>query len=261
VTHSGPTAEHYHSALERYVEAMAGNRSHTDEQSAGTRLSFPPLTVSDVMSRAVVTAYPGAAFKEIARALDRNAINAVPVVDEEHRVIGVVTASDLLQRVGHTRPVPRGHRLGGHAENSRKEHGTTAKELMTAPAITASPRTSIGDAARQLAKFRIRCMPVVDRDGVLIGMVARGDLIRLFLRSDEEIAGDVVRDVIRSSTTPGRHNVRVEVSEGVVTLSGRVDTALTAHSLAHKASRVSGVVDVRDHLDFDINDDFLPTGR
>ena len=261
VTHVGPTADRYQSALERYVEAVAGDQPPLSGPSPAMRLTFPPLTVSDVMTRAVVSAYEGALFKEIAAALDRNAINAVPVINQEHRVVGVVTASDLLARIGHVRPVPRGHRLGGRAETYRKEHGATAKELMTAPAITAGASTSIAEAARMLARYRIRSMPVVDRNGLLVGMVSRVDLIKLFLRSDEDICNDVLRDVIRAGVMPRHNGVRVSVAEGVVTLSGRVDTALTARGLTYESGRVPGVVDVRDELEFDVNDVYLPLSR
>lgn len=261
VGHGGPTGELYHSALERYVEAVAADQPARSGDVRPVRLTFPPLTVSDVMSRAIVSAYEGALFKEIAAALDRNSINAVPVIDEGHKVVGVVTASDLLARIGHVRPVPRGHRLTGRSETSRKEHGATAKELMTAPAITVSPSTSIAEAARHLARYRIRSMPVVDRDGVLIGMVSRVDLIKLFLRSDEDICNDVVRDVVRPESYPRHSNVRVSVCEGVVTLEGHVDTALNARGLVYEAAKVPGVVDVQDQLDYDVNDMYLPLSR
>lgn len=259
-THTGPTAERYSSALERYVEAVAADQPHATEGDE-LKLTFPPLTVSDVMTRAVVSAYEGALFKEIATALDRNGINSVPVIDEEHKVVGVVTASDLLARIGHSRPVPRGHRLGGHAETSRKVHGQTARDLMTTPAITITPGTSIGEAARQLTRFRVRSLPVVDATGTLVGMVSRADLIKLFLRSDEEIRIDILRDVVCSGSTPAHANVRVTVAEGVVTLSGQVETALMARGLAHDASRVPGVVAVQDELDFRVNDVFLPVAH
>ena len=258
VGHTGPTADRYGSALERYVDAVAGTGTESDAPNDGRFLTFPPLTVSDVMTRAVVSAYEGALFKEIAQALDRNGINSVPVIDPNHQVLGVVTASDLLARVAHSRPVPRGHRLGNHAETSRKQHGRTARELMTAPALTIAPGTSIAEAARRLTRYRVRSLPVVDGNGVLVGMVSRADLIKLFLRTDEEIRNDVIRDVIRSATMPGRGNVRVDVEEGVVTLSGRVPTALGARGLAHDVTRVPGVIDVHDQLDFDVNDVFLP---
>lgn len=251
--------EGYQSALGRYVEAVFGDEPPvTGPRTTPIRLTFPPLTVADVMSKAIVSAYLAAPFKEIAAALDRNGINAVPVIDEAHKVIGVVTASDLLARVGHVRPVPRGHRFTNRSETYRKEHATTAKDLMTSPAITVSPSTSIAEAARMLARYRVRGLAVVDRNGVLVGMVSRGDLIKLFLRSDDEIANDVVRDVLRAGAFPRHAGVRVTVDEGVVTLAGRVDTALTARGLVYEAQRVPGVVDVHDALEFDVNDLYLP---
>lgn len=259
--HLGPTADRYSSALGRYVGAVAADASPTPECGSRLRFTFPPLTVADVMSKAVVTAYEQAPFKEIAAALDRNAINAVPVVDRDRRVIGVVTASDLLARVGHVRPVPRGHRLGARSETNRKEHGATAKDLMTSPAITTSPTTSIAEAARLLARYRVRTLPVVDRAGTLVAMVSRLDLIKLFLRSDDDICHDVLRDIVRPTAFPGHRDVTVAVSEGVVTLAGRIDTALAARGLVYEASRVPGVVDVRDELECDVNDTYLPLTR
>lgn len=252
------TAVRLQSALGRYVEAILVDEPPLTGSADQPRLTFPPLTVSDVMSAAVVSAYLAAPFKEIAGALDRNGINSVPVIDECHRVLGVVTASDLLARVGHVRPVPRGHRFTNRSETYRKEHATTAKDLMTSPAITASPSTSIAEAARMLARYRVRGLPVVDRAGVLVGMVSRGDLIKLFLRSDEEIANDVLRDVVRDEAVPKHSGVRVTVEEGVVTLAGRVDTAITARGLAYEAARVPGVVDVLDAIEFEVNDIYLP---
>lgn len=251
----GPTAERHHSALGRYVAAVAADQLPSGAE-VRSDVTFPPLTVADVMTRAVVSAYAGAAFKEIAAALDRNRINSVPVINDEHRVMGVVTTSDLLARVAHVRPVPRGHRRGAHGELSRKEQGLTAADLMTAPAITASTGTSIADAARQLARHRIRSMPVVDRAGALVGMVSRADLIRLFLRSDDEIRDDIVRDVVEPTARPG--DVAVAVDGGIVRLSGHVPTALLARRLELQAANVAGVVDVRSDLTFEVDDRYAP---
>lgn len=104
-------------------------------------------------------------------------------------------------------------------------------------------------------------LPVIDHACVLVGMVSRADLIALFLRTDDDIRDDVERDVICRSTVPGRASVTVAVDEGVVTLSGRVKTALTARGLAHRASEVPGVLDVHDRLEFDVNDVYSPARR
>lgn len=255
-THTGPTAERYGRAIERYVQALS-SREPLPHPSEKPRLSFPPLTVGHVMTRGVVSAHEEAEFKEIARSLHRNRINSVPVVDDQHRVIGVVTMSDLLARVGYSAPAPRGHRLGAHARRRQKLHALTARELMTAPAITTHTSTSIADAARDLARLRVHSMPVVDRDGGLVGMVSRGDLIRLFLREDEEILRDVLRKVVPRSAVPAP-DVQVSVTGGIVTLSGHLDSALRARGLVHAAGRVPGVLDVRDELTFDVNDLYFP---
>lgn len=253
----GPTKERYTSALERYVQAVSTDVPWTQVTQRGT---FPPITVADVMRQDVVTAYENALFKEIACALDRNRIDAVPVIDEGRRVVGVVTASDLLARLAGARPAPRGHRMAARGEARYKRHACTARELMTAPAITVTPGTLIVDAARLAARSRVRNLPVVNADGLLLGMVARADLIKLFLRPDDDIHADVVRDVICAATHPERRRVQVHVAEGVVTLSGEAHTALIARRLVHDALGVPGVVDVHDELDFEIDDTILPRG-
>ena len=257
VQHKGPTADRYAAALESYVQAVAGESPDVAGSSQPTG-GFPPYAVGDVMTRAVVSAYPGAPFKEIARALVRNRINAVPVLDERRRVVGVVSTSDLLARLAGGRPAPRGHRMSAHAEDRRKRHAANAHDLMTHPAITVRTTTPIGEAARTMAHARVRSLPVVDHDGTLLGMVSRADLITLFLRPDEDIRQDVVRDVVQAGTVRGREKVAVFVADGVVTLSGWVESALVARGLIFGASQVAGVVDVRDDLEYDISDLYLP---
>lgn len=257
VGHRGPTADRYAAALARYVSAVSADsapRPRPAKSSAG----FPPMTVADVMTKSVVSAYPGAQFKEIAQALHRNGINSVPVLNEQRHVVGVVTASDLLARISRGGPAQRGHRPS-HQDKRHKVHGGTAHDLMSTPAITLRPGASIADAARLMSRHRVRSVPVVDRTGRLVGMVSRADLIELFLRSDEDIRHDVERDVLRRSTVPAHANVQVTVDEGVVTLSGHVPTALTARGLAYRAADVPGVVDVRHDLAWDVNDLFVPT--
>lgn len=254
VTHRGPTADRYESALERYVGAVAGEHAHP----AGTPGAFPPRTVGDVMTRSVVSAYEKAVFKEVASSLARNRISGVPVINEERHVVGVITTSDLLARLaGTTGGPPRGHRVA-RAEDKRKRHAMTAAELMTSPAITVTPTTSIADAARKAAKARVRTLPVVDASGRLAGVVTRADLIRQFLRPDADIARDVDRDVVRRPGVPGRSGVHIEVDEGVVTLSGQVDTVLTARRLVYETYDVPGVVGVVDELHHEITENLLP---
>jgi CBS domain-containing protein len=260
IRHSGPTAERNQTALERYMRAIAVEQlpDAIGGPLATRKSTFPVRTVGDVMTKAVVTAYEGALFKEVAHALHRNRINAVPVIDGDRHVVGVVSASDLLARIApRARPVPRGHRLTAHAEARRKHDALTARELMTSPAVTTSPNTRIADAAFAAARARVRSLPVVDGKGVLVGMVTRDDLIKQFLRDDADIRRDVIRYVLKSGDASETSRVTVTVDDGVVTLAGQVATALLARRLVFEAGLVVGVLDVEDELSFDVDDSSL----
>ena len=132
-------------------------------------------TVGDVMHPGVVAAHENAAFKQIVDALVRNGISAVPVIDDNRRVVGVVSESDLLARLSDGRPAPR---------------AATARELMTAPPVVTQRGTPVADAAHLATQAGVRRLPVVDSDGVLVGIVTRADLLKGLLRPDEETTED-----------------------------------------------------------------------
>lgn len=243
------------SALERYVSAI----SHTNGDETHAAPKFPVRHVRDVMTRDEVWVTHAAPLKEIAYLLASNRVHGVPVVDDQQHVVGVVTASDLLARVaGADHAMPRGHRVNSHHANALKRRALTAAELMTAPPITVSSRTSIAAAARLAARSRVRSLPVVDDDGTLLGIVTRDDMVKVFLRSDDDIARDVQRDVVAPLPTMPGHSVNVSVSNGVVKLFGRVGSALTARSLERKTREVAGVVDVENDIKYDVDDSYLP---
>jgi CBS domain-containing protein len=191
----------------------------------------------------------------------RNHVSVVPVLDAGRRVVGVVSEADLMARLAGGRLVlPTGHLLRGHAERRAKIGATTARELMTAPAVVTTPYTTVQEAAELCARSRVRRLPVVDEDGVLVGIVTRGDLLRVFLRPDRDIREDVRRGVRDEARLFNPNAVDIEVHEGVVTLRGRVGTRLIADALARRAHDVSGVVAVDDTaLRYDVDDRVLPT--
>jgi CBS domain-containing protein len=242
-------------ARERYVSAI----THGDGDEKPSVPSFPAYHVRDVMTRDVAWVTDETPLKQIAYLLAANRVHGVPVVDDQQRVVGVVTASDLLARVaGADHSMPRGHRVTAHHANLLKRRALTAAELMTAPPITVTPATSISAAARLAARSRVRSLPVVDGDGTLLGIVTRDDMVKVFLRSDEDIAHDVRRDVIEHVPTMPGHSVEVAVSAGVVTLSCRVGSSLGARSLEHNVRAVAGVVEVQNDLTYDVDDAYLP---
>lgn len=114
---------------------------------------------------------------------------------------------------------------------------------MSSPAVTVHPNATLSEAARIMARRRVKRLPVVDTIGLLQGVVSRGDLLKVFLRPDEEIADEVRRSVL--TQLPIITPVTVAVAEGVVTLGGSLPDRGLVPVLARAVRAVEGVVDVR----------------
>ena len=94
---------------------------------------------------------------------------------------------------------------------------------MTAPAITIGPDATIPAAARVMNTHHVRRLPVIDKDGKLVGIVSRRDLLSVFLRPDADIAHDVQQILARARLpTPRPHR---DGQHGVVTLTGTLEPA------------------------------------
>jgi CBS domain-containing protein len=240
--------DRYHDALVRYLEAVASDRSGVIRETP--RRKPPATVVGDVMTKAVVAAHEGAVFKEIVDALARNRIRSVPVIDLERRVVGVVSASDLINRVV-ARPRPHGVR------RAHKPLAATAAELMTKPAITTRAHATIVEAAQHAARAGVRMLPVVDAKGVLVGVVTQGDLLRVFLRDDTEIRNEIQRFAAETMHLDSSQ-LTVEVCEGVVSLVGKLERESQLSKLITRVRAVPGVVDIDNQLVARYDDRYLP---
>ncbi|MFB7596182.1 CBS domain-containing protein [Streptomyces sp. NPDC056160] len=205
-------------------------------------------TVSDVMTSTVVALAGGATFKEIVRTMQRWGVSAMPVLDGDGHVTGVVSEADLLRkeefRAG---DADRSGRSGG-PPGAVRARAVTARDLATVPAVTVHADATLAGAAGLMARHGVKRLPVVDDRGVLIGIVSRSDLLKVFLRSDEAIAQEVRHQVVAGRFPVPLDAVRVRVREGVVTLAGEVaDTSVVPLALRLVRS-VEGVVDVRSEI-------------
>lgn len=143
------------------------------------------MTVADVMTHGAVSVTTETPYRELVDLVELRAVNAIPVVDPFSRVLGVVTASDLLHKIEFAGGVdpPRILESRRHRQNRRKAAGTVAGELMTAPAVTVFHGMSVVDAARLMETAGVRRLPVIDDLGRLVGMVTNRDLLKVFLRA------------------------------------------------------------------------------
>ena len=203
-------------------------------------------TVKDVMTTEVVAIRSETTFKEMAAALRRYRVSALPVVDDAGRVLGVVSEADLLAKEALADPGPVAELV--HRKDLRKAEGLTADDLMTREAVTASPDDPIEQAARMMHFMRVKRLPVVDSGGQLVGFVSRADVLAVFDRADEEIRKDIVDAMLLHEFLIDPRQFTVIVEDGVVTLEGILETAALGRALVRKARHIRGVVAVRDRL-------------
>jgi len=180
-------------------------------------------TVKDVMSAQLVTASRTTPFKELVEQLTAHHISAVPVLDGWGQVIGIVSEADLLPREAFRDRRPSRHELLLHLDEIERGGGAEAEDLMTSPAVVVSQHATLSQAARLMARHHVRRLPVVDANEMPVGIVSRGDLLKVFLIRDEELADLVVAELGQTlhSTDAQDQGGRGRGADGFVWVEGR----------------------------------------
>lgn len=208
--------------------------------------------VRAVMTTSVVTVRPDTPYREMAAMFRQHHVSGFPVLDDDGKVAGVVSETDLLA-IEAAGPDPGGHpapRDWRHHHRPPANGQATAAGLMTHPAVTIGPDELVKTAARLMHSLRLQRLPVVDRDGRLVGIISRSDVLSVFSRSDEEIRREVTQDVIADGffTDPDRFTVTVH--NGIVTLEGAPGSAVLGTSIVGQVEQLEGVVAVRDRFTY-----------
>jgi CBS domain-containing protein len=209
------------------------------------------MKVQQVMTTDVATTTPDVLLKDAAVELVRRKISGMPVVDDDLHVLGILSETDILAKEGTE------HKNGGFLQwlvdpgdpwVAARFDAVTVGDAMSTPARTITAGRHVAEAATIMLDEDVNRLPVVDSDGKLIGLVSRGDLVRAFARSDDEILEEIEEDVIRKVMWLSPSSVGVTVTNGVVTLSGEVASEADAELLPTFARKVPGVVDVTSSL-------------
>lgn len=213
------------------------------------------------MSDDVLTASRETPFKVVVEQMLLDGVSGLPVVDAGGRVVGVVSEADLLAKgeQGAGSRVMRWVRhvsaLAAEGDSPAVERtlaelskalGRTAGDLMTSPAVVIDPDAGLDVAAALMHKHDLRRLPVVDPDGRPVGVVSRGDLLKVFLQTDgaiERAARDVLDLVLAEPDA-----VTVTVADGVVTLEGEVEAQPEIEAAVVQVEALPGVVGVEDRL-------------
>ncbi|MFI6317614.1 CBS domain-containing protein [Nonomuraea sp. NPDC050556] len=198
------------------------------------------VEVKDVMGHVAIAVHQEATFAEIVYAMRRYGVGAVTVIDADRRPVGVVSEDDLLLKetdtVRHSISIFESKR---ERQEHEKASATTAAQLMTSPAITVTPRTSVRDAARLMHDKKIMQLPVIDvMTGRIAGTLHRRDALRVFLRPADALE----RDIMAAIEEPD--DFTLVIDQGVVTVGGRVASSSKAIQLVEAVKAVEGVIDV-----------------
>lgn len=215
--------------------------------------------VRDVMTTGVTSVREDTPFRSIVDIMNEHRVSAVPVVDVVDHVIGVVSEADLLHKMEFSGEVPRKQLFEGRRQRTArtKSAGDTAGELMTSPPITVYAHTTLTEAAKTMYAENVKRLPVIDDLGRLVGIVSRGDLLRVHLRPDDDIRAEIADEVLVRMMWLQSGTVDVSVTDGVVTLTGTLDRRTDTMLAVHLARAVAGVVDVVDELSFDFDDTMM----
>ena len=149
-------------------------------------------TVANIMDSDPVTVQAGEGIDEVVRLLHANGLPGLPVVDDDHHLVGIVTENDLLlyDEQEDVEPPPHLQIMGGviylgsvkhWEERVRKSLASTVRHLMTSDPVTVGPDATVKEAGRLIAEHHHNRLPVVDGDGRLLGMVTRVDVLEALL--------------------------------------------------------------------------------
>jgi CBS domain-containing protein len=219
------------------------------------------MQASDIMTHPAVTVRPDTPLEDVIRLMLAHRISGMPVVDHD-AVVGMISEGDLLRRPETGTEHRRRHWLhllgGGEAEAAEyvRTHGMTAGEVMTTDVVSVSETTPIEELAAVLEARGIKRVPVL-RDGRLVGIVSRADLLRSLgsrlgaapRESDRAIRAALLAELSRNpSWAPRPAEVTVLVQDGVVHYWGYVRSDAQRQAMVVAAERVAGVRHVEDHM-------------
>jgi len=206
--------------------------------------------VKDVMTSRVISVVQDAPFAVIAAAFRQHRVSAFPVLDQDGRLVGVVSEADLLAKLALDDDDHLPKSIGGilHHQQLEKARATTAAELMTALPVTVTPGDTVEHAARLMYQRRVKHLPVVDAGYHLAGIISRADVLSVFKRTDEDIREEATADVALTASPDDA--IYAAVQDGIVTLTGTPQASETARDIARRVQHIKGVVAVRDRMSY-----------
>ena len=199
------------------------------------------MQVVDLMTTDVITVSKDTGIRDAARLMFRNRVSGLPVTGADGTLVGIITEADFL-------------RLEVERQQGGTDLGETVGEVMSPGVVTTSPDTEIYDAAKMMTFQDIKRLPVIDDDARLLGIISRADIVSVFTRPDDVIEDEIREDIVKRVLLLEADSLDVDVTNGVVTISGSAPTATDARLLEALVRRIDGVVRLESRVAYDVND-------
>lgn len=220
------------------------------------------MQARDVMVSPVVTVGPNATVRQVAQILMERRISAVPVVDADNKVLGIVSEGDLIHRVesGTERSPSWWLRLlTSDAESAAdyvKSHAVKVQDIMTRDVATAAPEMPLAELAMLLEERQIKRVPIVNKEGQIVGIVSRANLLQAIASArpklDISLPDSAIRkrffEELRKQPWSHTFNVNATVQGGVIDIWGFAPSRAERTAIRIAAEAIPGVVTVNDHL-------------
>ena len=215
------------------------------------------MRVEDAMTCDVISVGPEDTIERAARLMADHGVSGLPVVDPQGRLVGIVSEGDLIVRQTPRRRLPwwraffaDGERL---ARDYQKRVGVAVRDVMTPRVISVKPGLSIELAAAVLETHRIRRVPVVAEEGGVVGILSRGDLVKVLAAtsragvplSDAQLAAEMRTRMAQEAWVPP---VVVDASGGVLTIWGLADRDAERQALETMARAIPGCKGVKNQV-------------
>lgn len=211
------------------------------------------MKLRNLMTRDVVTVGPGASLKEAARRMIEAGVSGLPVTEEGDRLVGIVTEADFVATEANRRRSKRAGLLRFlFREDEMPSEERLVADVMSTNLITLGPDADHAEAARLMERENVKRIPVVEA-GALVGLVSRGDILKVFARPDHEIIEEIRDHVMGDILWIDSRRVSLKCSDGNLELRGLLETKSDADLLVRLSSRVDGVISVANHLDWEID--------
>jgi CBS domain-containing protein len=219
------------------------------------------MQARDVMVSPVITVKPYSSVRDVAQILLTHKISAVPVVDDQDKLVGIVTEGDLLHRIENDTETRHSSWLRLFtqyevlAAEYAKSHASKVADVMTKRVVFAAPDAQLAEIAMLMERHSIKRVPIVNK-GQLVGIVSRANLIQAIATARPSfqipLSDQAIRDKLlahlRAQPWPHTAQLNATVKDGVVDVWGICHSDEEREAVRIAAENIPGVRAVKNNL-------------